>query len=274
MTVTTLDQALDILGTGTPRILAGGTDFYPALHDRPAPGDVLDITGIAALKTITCEDAGWRIGSGVTWTGLIRHDLPPAFDALKAAGREVGSIQIQNKATVAGNLCNASPAADGVPPLFALEASVELASSAGTRRLPLSDFITGVRQTARRPDELVTAILVPAIGETATSHFHKLGSRRYLVISIAMIAIVLDITDDRIADIRIAVGACSPVARRLATLEAKLTGQPAGTDPGSLVSRDDLAVLSPIDDVRGSAEYRLNAVEELLRRMLSAALGE
>jgi CO/xanthine dehydrogenase FAD-binding subunit len=269
----TLHQALDMLSGHPLPILAGGTDFYPMLQNAPPPPDVVDISQIAELKGIAKQGQAWRIGAATTWSELIATDLPPAFDALKIAGREVGSVQIQNRATIAGNLCNASPAADGVPPLLALDAGIELASASGIRVLPLEDFITGNRTTERRPDELVSAILVPDAAETAQSHFVKLGARRYLVISIAMIALVVRMDNaNRIADIRIAVGACSAVARRLRDLENDLTGLDTTTaDAAAIVSASHLSPLSPIDDLRANAAYRLSAVEETLRRMITEA---
>src|SRR5205814_5941824 len=128
-------------------ILAGGTDFYPALGERLPQGDVIDITALREIRGISVEPTYFRIGGLTTWTEIVRTPLPRCFDALKAAAREIGSVQIQNRGTVAGNLCNASPAADGVPPLLALDAEVELASAAGKRRLALAEFITGNRKT-------------------------------------------------------------------------------------------------------------------------------
>src|ERR1700730_10046852 len=132
-------------------VLAGGTDFYPARVGRAIDEDVLDIGGIAVLRGISADSAGWRLGATTTWSELLETDLPPLFDGLKQAAREVGGRQIQNAGTLAGNLCNASPAADGVPPLLALDAEVELAGRAGTRPLPASAFITRNRRTALAP---------------------------------------------------------------------------------------------------------------------------
>jgi len=219
-----LSEAVDALATPRIQILAGGTDFYPALRDRQLSDPVLDITAVKELSGIRQEPGEFRIAGGTTWTELVATPLPRCFDALKAAAREVGSIQIQNRGTIAGNLCNASPAADGVPPLLALDAEIELMSRAGTRRLKLGDFITGNRKTERRPDELVSAILVPRTIE-GPSVFLKLGARRYLVISIAMVAAILERDDQgRIAQARVAVGSCSAVARRLPELEKALLG--------------------------------------------------
>lgn len=268
-----LDRALEKLSrTGMP-ILAGGTDFYPALRDAPAPPRLLDVTRIQGLRGIERNDTGWRLGAATTWSDVIREPLPGLFNGLKVAAREVGSVQIQNAATLGGNLCNASPAADGVPPLLALDASVELASTQGTRQLPLSEFILGPRCTARRPDELLVAIHVPATHEAACSGFMKLGARRYLVISIVMASVVL-VPDDtgRLKDVRLAVGACSAVAQRLHRLESVLRGQLVQADLLSLVMPQLFAELAPIDDVRGSAEYRLQVVQQILRRLLADGL--
>jgi CO/xanthine dehydrogenase FAD-binding subunit len=249
-------------------VLAGGTDFYPARVGRAIDEDVLDIGGIAVLRGISGDAAGWRLGATTTWSELLETDLPPLFDALKQATREVGGRQIQNAGTLAGNLCNASPAADGVPCLLALDAEIEIAGPAGRRVLPLRQFITGVRRTALAPDELVVAIHVPRPGHEARSAFLKLGTRRYLVISIAMAAATLEIADGRVASARIAVGACSPVAERLPGLEAALAGAPLDARLADRVEVAHLAPLSPIDDVRGSAAYRSDAIVTVLRRLL------
>ena len=155
-----LDEALQALARPWT-VLAGGTDFFPARVGRAIDENVLDIGGIADLRGIEATPDGWRLGATTTWSELIESPLPPLFDGLKQAAREVGGRQIQNAGTIAGNLCNASPAADGVPPLLALDAEVELAGRAGTRRLPVSAFITGNRRTVLAPGELLVALHVP-----------------------------------------------------------------------------------------------------------------
>ena len=263
-----LDEALQAL-TRPCTVLAGGTDFYSARVGRSVTEDVLDIAGIAALRGISDTPSGWRLGATTTWSELVEADLPPSFNGLKQAGREVGGRQIQNAGTLAGNLCNASPAADGVPALLALDAEVEIASLAGRRRLALAAFVTGVRKTALHPGELVTAIHVPRPRHAARAGFLKLGARRYLVISIAMASAVLEVADGKVAAARIAVGACSPVAQRLPSLEAALMGRTFDKSLPDHVEATHLEPLSPIDDVRGSASYRREAVLTLLRRLLS-----
>jgi CO/xanthine dehydrogenase FAD-binding subunit len=262
-----LEEALAALDR--PRtILAGGTDFYPARVGRTIDEDILDIGGIASLRGITMTPAGWRIGATTTWSELIDADLPPMFDGLKQAAREIGGRQIQNAGTVAGNLCNASPAADGVPPLLTLDAEVEIASRTGAHRIALGAFLTGSRRTLLSPDQLVVAIHVANPSRAARSAFLKLGARRYLVISIAMAAATLEIEAGRVAAARIAVGSCSAVAERLPLLEEDLTGRPLDRGLADGVSPHHLVPLSPIDDVRGSAAYRRDAVVTLLRRLL------
>lgn len=270
-----LGEALAALSAQPFHVLAGGTDFYPARVGKPVDGDILDITRVAGLRGIRDQGNLFRIGAAVTWSELIGAPLPPQFDGLKAAAREIGGVQIQNAGTVAGNLCNASPAADGVPPLLALGAQVELASSVGTRRVPLADFVLGNRTTTRRPHELVTAVLVPKWRARTHGVFLKLGHRRYLVISMVMVsAVMAQDHAGRITLCGIAVGACSAVAQRLNALESRLVGQPARA-AAQLVSAADLRHLSPIDDVRGSAAYRLDAALTLVRQALDqAATGD
>ena len=270
----TLDEAVSLLATSGGQILAGGTDFYPALGERSPRWTVVDITALAEIRGIEFESEWIRIGGLSTWSDVIRTPLPRCFDALKAAAREVGSVQIQNRGTVAGNLCNASPAADGVPPLLALDAEVELASAAGRRRMPLEQFLAGNRKTLRRADEILAAVLVPRRMEDAASIFLKLGVRRYLVISISMVAAVVQSDQaGRIAEARVAVGSCSAKAQRLRDLEKSLVGLPAGAGIAAAVRAEHLGILSPIADVRATADYRRDASLTLVQRALEACVG-
>jgi len=269
---TTLHEATQALAEGG-QVLAGGTDFFPALGTRPAPDKIIDVSRVGELRGIQTSHSQIRIGGATTWSEIVAAPLPRCFDALKAAAREVGAIQIQNRGTVAGNLCNASPAADGVPPLLILDAEVELASSAGVRRLPLGDFLVGNRKTQRRPDEILSALIVPLALSDAPSVFLKLGARRYLVISIAMVAALLaDDGQGRVATARIAVGSCSATAQRLLELERDLLDQPLDSKLSSLAQAEHLSPLSPIDDVRATAVYRRDATLTLVRRALNACV--
>ncbi|MGA9798560.1 MAG: xanthine dehydrogenase family protein subunit M [Terriglobales bacterium] len=270
----TLDAAVQTLAQEGGQILSGGTDFFPSMGDRPAPDRIVDLSGLAEIRGIAVETDHIRIGGLTTWSQLVATPLPRCFDALKSAAREIGGIQIQNRGTVAGNLCNASPAADSVPPLLALDAEIELVSVAGTRRVGLADFIVGNRRTVRRPDEILANVIVPRTLDDAASTFLKLGARRYLVISIAMVAAMVKTdADNRVAEARIAVGSCSAVARRLTALERALVGAPARKGLGATVLAEHLAQLTPIDDVRATASYRNDAALTLVGRALDTCAG-
>ena len=265
-----LDEALRALQEAPLTIVAGGTDHYPARVGRPLDEDVLDVTALRGLDGIAEDEESWRIGALVTWTDILRAELPPWFHGLKQCARELGAVQTQNAATVVGNLCNASPASDGMPCLLALDATVELASHRGARRVPVADFVTGVRRTARRQDEMVTGLRVPKPANPATSGFVKLGARKYMIISIAVAAAVLErAADGTVAAARIAVGACSAVAQRLPALEAALSGRAMSGALGDVVTAAHLGGLTPISDLRGSAEYRMDAAATLTRRLIS-----
>jgi CO/xanthine dehydrogenase FAD-binding subunit len=267
----TIAEALQILAAGESAILSGGTDFYPALVDRPQPARILDISAVSGLSGIETAGTEIRIGAAVSWRDIAEARLPPCFRALQDAAREVGSIQIQNVGTIGGNLCNASPAADGVPPLLTLDAEVEIASLDGTRREPLSTFIQGNRRTSMRRGELLTQIIVPRTIDHGRSKFLKLGARRYLVISIVMVAACIATSEDGlVSDARIAVGACSAVASRLPALEKALISKPARRGLGEMAEPGHLAGLSPIDDVRATAGYRLDAALQLVRNAIEA----
>jgi CO/xanthine dehydrogenase FAD-binding subunit len=265
-----LEQALGRLAGGGWAVVAGCTDYYCRPDQSLDATDVLDLTGVSEARGIIDAGDAIRIGALTTWSELAAAPLPPQFDALREAARQIGGVQIQNAGSIGGNLCNASPAADGVPPLLILDASVELRSEPGTRVIPLDAFIVGNRRTALRPDELLTTILVPKRRGRHATAFHKLGARAYQVISIVMVAALLE-TDEqgRIASAAVAVGSCSPVARRLPALEEALIGRDlAGPPLSELVAEAHLAPLAPLTDVRGTQVYRLDAARLLVGRAL------
>ncbi len=255
-------------------VVSGGTDIFPAHVGRPITRPVIDISAVAGLRGIVFDGALYRIGGNTTWSDVLAAPLPLAFDGLKAAAREVGSIQIQNRGTIAGNLCNASPAADGVPPLLTLDADVELSSVRGRRVMPLGAFITGYRQSALAADEILSAVLVKAQPPRVRSSFVKLGARRYLVISILMAAAVIERDPNgRISRAAVAMGAASPVAQRLSLLERDLIGLEPGIAPSSVVAPRHVEMLSPIDDVRATSAYRIEAAMTIAGTALDLAAG-
>jgi N-methylhydantoinase B len=255
-------------------VLAGGTDVYPAKAARAGWGDmrhadILDISAVPGLRGITEEAGAWRIGALTTWSDVIRAELPAQFDGLKLAAREVGGVQIQNRGTLAGNICTASPAGDGAPNLLALDASIELTSRRGRRIVPMADFIDGYRH-ALPPDEIVTASSCQA-----GSDAHPLPQARRAqvpVISIVMVAGGSSRSADRMRA-RLAIGSCSAVPQRLHALEAALIAQPSLTAADVAVA-SHLEGLSPIDDIRGSAAYRREAALALTRDLLRELAGD
>jgi CO/xanthine dehydrogenase FAD-binding subunit len=268
----TLPEAVSLMRQGAV-IVCGGTDVYPAYAGRELPRHIMDVSAVQELRGISPRGDGFRIGGATTWTEITKASLPPAFRALQQAARQVGALQVQNRGTIAGNLCNASPAADGIPPLLVLDAEVELTSAVGTRRLPLSAFITGYRKTALETGELLSAVIVPAAPAGARSHFVKLGARKYLVISIVMAAALIR-RDNRgaIAEARVAVGSASEKAQRLGLLERELLGQSA-VQPSAILRSEHFADLRPIDDVRATASYRADAARQLVAEALDLAAG-
>jgi N-methylhydantoinase B len=274
-----LAEALAIRARQPVTVLAGGTDVYPARANRVGWGDmrrddILDISAVAELKGISEEPARFRFGALTTWDEMRRAPLPPAFAGYQKAARDVGGAQVQNRGTLVGNICTASPAGDGIPCLLSLDGEVELASARGRRVVPMREFIDGYRHTVCAADELVTAIFIPKPPDGARGDFVKLGARRYLVISIVMAAAVLAAdAAGTVAHARIAVGACSAVAQRLRQLEQALLGGPMAAAP-DLVEAGHFAPLSPIDDVRASGAFRRAAAVEVVRDLLAGIVRE
>ncbi len=267
-----LEDALALVAEGDAKIICGGTDFFPSLKQGQTPERIIDVSRIRELRDVRESRHGWRIGAGVKWATLSYRPLPRYFDCLKQASLTIGAVQIQNAATIGGNICNASPAADGVPPLLALDARIEVRSLDQTRMIPIGEFISGVRQTQIRPGELMTGILVPKMSEISGSSFVKLGSRKYLVISIAMVAAIIRSIKDKIVEARVAVGACSETAIRLRQLESDLCGIDLAELHHFSVDDKHMRPLQPIDDIRGSAKYRIEAAKEMARRAILRAV--
>ena len=262
-----INEALDSLSREKLTIAAGCTDLLPSTQQDNLGDNILDISGIKSLRNIDFENGFRRIGSGVTWTDIVENNnLPNCYDMLKECSLQIGSQQIQNLGTIGGNLCNASPAADGVPCLLSLDASIELLSVNGKRVLKLEDFIKGSRKTELQNNEILSAILIPKEAEIGRSSFLKLGARKYLVISIAMIACKLNLEKDIISDIAISVGSCSAVAKRIKSLENMLIGKSIKDELTTIILNYNYKnYLSPINDIRGTNTYRLKASKVLVK---------
>jgi len=260
--------------------LQGGTDVMVELNfDRRRPPALLDLTRVAELADWAREDGRVRVGAGVTYTRLI-DELAGPLPGLAMAARTVGSPQIRNRGTVGGNLGAASPAGDCHPALLAAGAEVELASVRGTRTVPAREFYTGVKRNALAPDELIAAVLVPAA--TGPQQFSKVGTRNAMVIAVTAFGLALH--PERRA-VGTGIGSAAPTPRRATAAEdfiaAELTAaglwDTGGELPEAAVRRFGELVAeaaAPIDDVRGTARYRLHALAVLARRTLAWAWAD
>ena len=266
----TLDKCLLLLGDGTWTIIAGCTLYYLDWRSHPFTDQLLDISAIDELREIAVDADQVRLGALATWTDIARATLPRECLPLQQAARRVGATQIQNVGTLGGNLCGAAANADGIPPLLIADAEVELRAADRSRTLPLAAFLRGNRQTARDPDELLTAIIVPRRHFAHAGVYLKLARRAYQGVAIVSVAARLGRdADGRIATAGVAIGGCAAVAQRLPGLEWRLVGQPMGGDLDALFHPDsDLAPLTPMTDAMATANYRLDAAATLVRRAL------
>jgi CO/xanthine dehydrogenase FAD-binding subunit len=272
-----LEHALELRRQGFVP-LAGATDIYPNMLPRlgkspPTQQPYVDMSSVPGLNTIRLTEECVELGCMATWTDIAKTRLPRSCFALQQAAIEIGGVQIQNQATLGGNICNASPAADGVAALLALDAMVVLRSKEKTRKLLISEFVLGNRTTALRSDELLTSVEIPLSMDRTSSSFSKIGGRKYLIIAIASAAARLQCAAGVITRASVAVGACSAVPSRLDALETWLVGRPV-TPAVPLVFDADgfLSQLKPIDDVRATKSFRLDAAGVLVRRALRACL--
>ena len=260
--------------------IAGGTDVMVELNfDRVRPPAMLDLTRIPELAEWGTDNGSLRIGAGVTYTRLI-EELADRLPGLAIASRTVGSPQIRNRGTVGGNLGTSSPAGDGLPPLFASGAEVELASARASRRVPIADFVTGPKRNGLAPDELIAAYRLPPAG--GPQQFSKIGTRNAMVIAVCSLALELW-PDERRVSACIGSAGPTPILATAAcdfiggVLEEQRLWESRSPIPAAALERfgelvDEAA--RPIDDVRGSAAYRHHALRVLGRRTLAWAWAE
>jgi CO/xanthine dehydrogenase FAD-binding subunit len=260
--------------------IAGGTDVMVGInfgHLRPSL--LLDLTRVEALQEWGTEDGAVRLGAGVSYARVIT-ELGDRLPGLAMASRTIGSPQIRNRGTVGGNLATASPAGDAHPALLAADAVVEVASTRGSRRIPISDFYTGVKRNAMDGDELIAAVLIAP--PSGPQQYSKIGTRNAMVISVAAFGLALH--PDRRA-VGTGIGSAAPTPRRATAAEDFLAGEL--TSAGLWESRAELPAetarrfgelvagsAAPIDDVRGSAQYRLHALSVMARRAVTWAWAD
>ncbi|MCX7706931.1 MAG: xanthine dehydrogenase family protein subunit M [Anaerolineae bacterium] len=274
----TLPEALSMLAEDVMPI-AGGTNVIADLRaEKHHPRALVDLSRLAELRGIHRGDGHIVFAGGTTITELLREPLIAQHaPGLVEAARVFANPLIRNRATVAGNLVDASPAADTAPPLLALDAEVELMSRGGSRRVPLAEFFIGVRATVRRPDELLTAVRFPVAtdGARRTTAFYKLGLRKADAISVVSVAVAVAFDDaGRCAQARIALGAVAPQPLRAIAAEEVLAGEKLTPTTIAEAARRAGKTTRPISDIRGSASYRREVTEILVRRLLTAIGSE
>jgi CO/xanthine dehydrogenase FAD-binding subunit len=241
------------------RFVQGGTDVLVELNfDRSRPPALINLNEVAELRGVSRENGTLVLGSGLTYAQAMRDVVAEELPALAEASRTVGSPQIRNRGTIGGNLGTASPAGDALPPLLVENAEIQIASTRGERRLPLSEFLVGVKRNALEPDEIVVAVRVEPSGARQT--FMKVGPRNAMVISVCSLALQ---ADRERGELRAAFGSAAPTVRLVTAPLDEADGFP------ELVA----ASASPIDDVRGTAAYRRHCLEVLARRALDRCLA-
>jgi xanthine dehydrogenase small subunit len=250
-------------------LLAGGTDLMVNAPHRPAPAGIIDLWALADLRGIAEHDGGLRIGAATPWLEVVESPRVAAVaPILAAAAREIGALQIQARGTVGGNLGTSSPVGDSLPALLALDAAIELASPRGPRTVPYSTYCTGYRTTVLAADELITAVVIPAQPAGARQHWRKVGTRRAQSISKVMAAAVLRVDGGRFDLVRIGLGAVADRPLRATAAEAALLGQAPGKAAADAAAAALAGSLAPITDVRSTADYRLEVVQNLVRRFV------
>jgi CO/xanthine dehydrogenase FAD-binding subunit len=254
----------------------GGTDVMVDLNfDRERPGAVLDLTRVPEIQEWEQDDGRLRVGAGVTYTRIIA-ELGSRLPGLAMASRTVGSPQIRNRGTVGGNLGTASPAGDALPPLYTSDAEVELVCTEGTRRVPVTDFITGPKRNALKPDELIAAFHIPQA--EGPQQFAKNGPRNAMVIAVCSFGLALHPQQRRVGT---CLGSAAPPPVRAREAEEFVEGvleweSRAEIGAAALERFGELVGMAarPISDVRGTAAYRTHAVSVLARRTLRWAWDE
>jgi CO/xanthine dehydrogenase FAD-binding subunit len=275
----TLSEALEMLADNAPDVapLAGGTNLIPDMRGgRHHPGVLVNVAGLDELGGVRREDGHLVVGGGVTIAELLDAPLiAQTAPVLREAASVLASPLVRNRATVGGNLANASPAADTAPPLLVLGAEVELASKEGTRRVPLEEFFVHVRETVCQPQELLTSVRWPIPTPDSVGRFRKLALRKADAVSVVNAAVMVEPDGNgRCGQVRIALGAVAPTPIRVHAAEDALRGQALTSEVIAEAAHLAAEATYCIDDVRGSADYRKRVVKVLVRRLLTEIAEE
>jgi len=272
-----LDGALALLaesdGQGGILPLAGGTNMIVDLRARTvAPSALVSIGKVSGMRGIEIAGGRVRMGGRTTVSDMLRSaELGAVAPSLVESARLFGGQMVRNTATVAGNVCSGSPAADLVPPLLVLDADVTLTSRSGSRTLALADFFHDYKQMERRSDELLTQVSWPVPSATAVNLFYKLARRKGDAITVVGVAVAMDVEAGTCRGVRIALGSVAAIVKRARAAEKMLEGVTLSSESIEAASRSAVAEVSPLDDVRASAGYRSHCVHVLTRRLLTQA---
>jgi CO/xanthine dehydrogenase FAD-binding subunit len=275
-----LSDALDVLQQlgSRARIIAGGTDMVLDFSSNrvPAAKALVDVSAIPELKGIRLEDGMVTIGAAETLTRVLQSPiLRSQVPVLTEAVRTIAGPQVRNTATLGGNVVNASPAADTVPALLVLDADILISGPDNkSRSLPVEKFLLGVRKVDLLPGEIVTAFSFRLPNASARQYFRKVQPRHSMAIAMLNLAILVEVVDGYISDVRLSMGAVAPTALRLRGVEAALRAKPVSTALDSNTFTAVTSEILPITDFRASSSYRLRVAKNLLREAVSSLLEQ
>jgi xanthine dehydrogenase small subunit len=269
----TLEQALHARAEHPDfMVLCGGTDLLVAAGKKPEPPGIIDLFGLAPLTGVReREGGGVSIGAATTYAAILdsepaRRELP----ALVQAAREIGALQIQARGTLGGNIATSSPVGDSLPVLLALDAAIEVASPGGSRVVPYTEFCTGYRRTAMATDELIVAVHIPPRPAGLVQYWRKVGTRKAQSISKVMIAAAARLALGRVAEVRIGLGAVADRPIRARAVEDAVRGMAPGREAADAARAALATEITPIDDVRSTARYRLAVAQNLVARFITS----
>jgi CO/xanthine dehydrogenase FAD-binding subunit len=275
-TPNTIQKAVELLweADGKAKIIAGGTDLVIGLRNgNHTPQSIIDITRIEELQKIEEKNGAISIGTAVTHSEIASSPLITKYGkVLSDAAAEIGSPQIRNLGTIGGNIINASPAADTIPPLLVLNAIGRVASREGEKEVPLSQLFKGPYETNLKPHELLVQIRFPKLPSDTRSSFVRLARRDAMAIARMSVAIVIQIKKDRIEDIRISVGSVTPIPQRMSEAETFLKGKPSDKQTLKKASIKVSETMIHRSGVRPSTSYKRPVVEALFMRAMRKAL--
>ncbi|MBN2334019.1 xanthine dehydrogenase family protein subunit M [Candidatus Bathyarchaeota archaeon] len=271
----TLSEALELLDTlDNTKPIIGGTDLVPLLREAACrPSHLIDLNRIEALNYVKEEDGFICIGATATHSQVASSEAMIKAPAVVDSVSRIGSPQVRNRGTIAGNLCNASPAADSAPPLLVHDAEVTVVSSGDTRVIPLPELFAGPKINCLEPNELVTEVRFPEPPASSSSCFMRITRRKAFTLSVVSAAVYVEMEGSTCATARAAFGSVAETPVRVSEVEELLTGRELDDEAISEAGETAKRFVNPITDVRGTAEYRRDMCDVLLRRALKSALG-